>query len=118
MKLSEMNEIKISRENTIGFLHFSDIAALNKLFNGHYEVDKKSFYEVCDAAIELYKAKTLDNRSVSRIFNILRKENIYFKTESHRYEQGKIYEYDLEREAYVFSCHGTEKEFNKLNHYI
>lgn len=119
MKLTEMRESKECRKNLTGFLHFSDISKLNELFNNHYDVDKKSFFEICDKAIDLYQSKVLSNKTVSEIFEVLENKNRHFRIESHRIDNcGAIFEYDENQKAYLFLKRGTQREFNQLNHYL
>jgi len=59
MKYLQMKE---SRENLVGFLHITDINYLNSLFAGLYDVNHKSYYEICDKALELYKESTLQRK--------------------------------------------------------
>jgi len=114
MKLQDMKQIKESRKNITDFL--SDENEINNLLNKN--ITKKSFYEVCDIVIDAYKNKHITNRIASKIFDMLAESNRYFRIESHRFEYGKIFEYSKHYNAYIFLRRGTEKEFNKLNHYI
>jgi len=118
MKLKEMKEIKESRKNMIGFLHMSDENEINSLLNKWGNITKKPFWNACDIVIEAYKNKNISNRIASKIFDIFADSNRYFRTESHRFECGKIYEYSKSQNAYIFLKMGTKKEFNKLNHYM
>ena len=119
MKKLEMLEIKASRQNLVGFLYFADEARLNLLFDNNFNVSKKSFNEICDAALECYSDKRLKNEITSEIFVILRCSNKSFKTESHRLDNcGSIYEYDESAKSYVFLKKGGQREFNLLNHYL
>jgi hypothetical protein len=118
MTKNEMNDIRNTRQNLTGFLHFTDIAKLNELFNAHVTVNKQSFLEIADKALELYSAKLLSNKVVSEIFNILKEANKSFRTESHRHDCGSIFEYSPQHNAYIFSKKGTYREFKALNHYI
>lgn len=79
MKLTEMKNIRDSRVNLIAFLHYTDIAILNALFNG-FNVNKQSFNTICNQAILLYKSKILSNKTASAIFDVLKRENTRFKT--------------------------------------
>lgn len=113
-----MVEISKNRNNLVGFLHMSDIAKLDELFDNHFKVDKKSFSEICDAALNAYDSKSISNKSASNIFEILSTENTSLKIESHRFEDHKIYEYDVDTGSYMFLKRGPRFEFNKLNSYL
>ena len=115
MKASEMKSIRDGRENLVGFLHISDIIKINDLFDGQYDVNEASFFEICNAAITLYNNKGVSNKDVSAIFEILKLENTSFRIESHRYELGSIFEYSVNRKAYLFSHKGNYRDFNALN---
>ena len=112
--------IRNSRRNSIGFLHSSDENAIDGLLGKWYSIVKfrPSFYELCDKVMDLYKSKCIDNKTASRIFEIARESNSRFRTESHRFENGTIYYYDLNADAYLFLKKGTIREFNKINTYI
>jgi len=116
MTYLEMKSIKECRDNVVGFLHITDIKKLNTLFDGVYDVDRQSFDSICDKALELYNAKALSNKIVSRIFEIVSCENSSFRVESHRFESHSIFEYAYG--YYLFLKKGTRKEFMLLNHYL
>jgi len=119
MKLSEMKEAKICRNDLVGFLHHSDISKLNTLFDDVYKITSKdSFYDLCDQAINAYSNKQLSNKIVSEIFDVLTQQNKSYRIESHRYAAGSIFEYDADQRAYLFLKKGTRREFNSLNTYI
>jgi hypothetical protein len=118
MKISEMKEAVKNRENLTGFLHIYQIKLLNKLFDGYYNVSDKSYREIANKVVELYEAKKLSNKQASMIFTILMNENTNFKTESHRFKNGEIFEYSADNNCYIFLKKGSKKEFDKLNHYI
>ena len=119
MTLLEINLIKAVRENLAGFLHHSDIAALNELFANDYDVNHKSFNEICDKAIELRKSKALKLKAATTIFNILKSCNSKYRVESHRFEHyNKIFEFDAGCGRYIFLKKGSRSEFYRLNHYL
>jgi len=118
MNKQTMLYIKNSRENLIGFLYIVDIQKLNTLFNDFYKVDKKSWIEICDKCLSLYDNGAINNKSASKIFEILMQSNTSIRIESHRYESGSIFEYSTEKECYLFLKKGNNTEFNKLNHYL
>lgn len=118
MKLTQLKEMVKIRQNRIGFLHISDIQTLNELFNGFFDVDKKSFNDICNKAFELYADKAINNKTCTQIIELCCEENSSFRTESHRYEYGSIYEWDSERKIYVFLQNGTHQEFTRMNHFI
>ena len=70
MKLNQMKAIAETRENLIGFLHHSEITAINHCLV-NFDADKKSFYEICNTALKQYQDKAISNRNASRVFEIL-----------------------------------------------
>lgn len=65
MKLSEMKAISENRENLRYFLHHTDIAAINaNLVN--FDVDKKSFNEICEEVLTQYQDKKINNKQASK----------------------------------------------------
>ncbi len=119
MQKLEMMEVKASRHNLTGFLHFTDIAKLNILFNGMFNVSKESFDDICDKALELKASKLLSHKKVSDIFDILQEANKSFRAESHRIDAcHAIFEYNESDNNYYFMKKGTQREFNALVHYL
>lgn len=120
MKTSEMIEIKNSRINVTAFLHFTEIKLLDEQLDQWYSVSesKPSFHRLCDEIISLYRDKKISNKKASKIFEVLISIMIPLRKESHRFDNGKIYEYSAEHRAYLFLKKGSYKEFTKLNHYI
>ncbi len=116
MKKEHMHSIKESRKNLIGFLHFTDQVKLIDLLGSDYS--KLSFHDFCDKVIELQQDKKINNKAASEAFEMLAEANTSFRTESHRFESGKIFEYNENAKGHVFLKIGTKKEFNSLNHYI
>ncbi len=114
MKLIEMKNIAETRENLIGFLHFSEIQAINKNLNT--DVDKMDFDSICDIAIKQYQDKAITNRKASQVFEILANANKQFKTERYRYNSAthEIYEYSQVNEAYIFIKKGNQSELKNL----
>ncbi len=115
MRLIDMKNIAETRENLIGFLHHSEIAAINQnLVN--FDADKKSFDDICNTALEQYKNKTINNRQASRVFEILASANKQFKTERYRYNSAthEIYEYSKAHDAYIFIQKGGQRELYAL----
>lgn len=110
MLVQQMTEIKNSRENLIGFLHFSDISKINELLNEN--VDKLSFDQVCDLVIEKYQSKQIKNKFASEIFEILITENKALKTNKYRFDNGKLFVFSETNNAYLFDKRITKKEFN------
>ena len=118
MNRTEMNEIKMSRENRIGFLHHSDITKIDELSDNLISCAGMSHNELCDAVIELYDSKQIKNKAASAIFEIIKTENTSYRTESHRMMNGQIFEYNEHHGAYVFMKKGSRREFNIMNHYL
>lgn len=115
MKLSEMKAIAENRENLRYFLHHTDIAAINaNLVN--FDVDKKSFNQICEEVLTQYQDKKINNKQASVIFEILAKENKCFKIERYRFNNAtkELYSYSLELQAYVFLKHSNKKELKAL----
>ena len=113
-----LNEQITCRKNIIGFLHHEDIAKLNKLFNGFYDVNGKAFKDICQKAFELYASKALTSEECLIILKTCIANNTSFRQESHRYSYGDIYEYDTQTKSYIFICRGNKRYFNSLNHYL
>lgn len=115
MKLIEMKNIAENRENTIGFLHHSEIAIINQNLVD-FDADKKSFDEICNTALKQYQDKEITNRKASLVFEILSNANKQFKNERYRYNSAthEIYEYSQTNEAYVFIKKGGQRELNAL----
>lgn len=109
-----MKNIAETRENLIGFLHFSEIQAINKNLNT--DVDKMDFDSICDIAIKQYQDKAITNRKASQVFEILANANKQFKTERYRYNSAthEIYEYSQVNEAYIFIKKGNQSELKNL----
>lgn len=119
MQKSDMLKIRNNRQDLVGFLYMNSICTLNKLFCGYYRVSNQSFTEICDKTLSLYSSKTLSNKVVSRIFEILADLNTSFKIESHRRNEfGEIFEYNETSNSYVFLKTGTHSQFKRLNHYL
>lgn len=118
MKIQDMESIIEHRQNAVGFLHISNITAINNIFGSLYDCNHKSFNEIAEKTLELYKLKALTNKQASKIIEIIARENRLIRTESHRYEHGKIFRFDESENCYRFSHIGTYREFVKLNHYI
>lgn len=114
MKLIEMKNIAETRENLIGFLHFSEIQAINENLNTN--VDKMDFDSICSIAIKQYQDKAITNRKASLVFDILANANKQFKTERYRYNSAthEIYEYSQANEAYIFIKKGNQSELKNL----
>lgn len=110
MLVQQMTEIKKSRENLEGFLHFSDTLKINELLTDN--VDKLSFNQICDLVIEKYQSNKIKNKVASEIFEILMTENKALKTNKYRFEDGKLFEFSESHNAYLFDRRITKKEFN------
>lgn len=114
MKLSEMKAIAENRNNVIAFLHHTDIATINANLID-FNADKKFFNEICQATLEQYHAKKINNKQASTVFEILA-ENKNIKTERYRFNNAtkELYEYSLELQSYVFLKHSNQKELKAL----
>jgi hypothetical protein len=118
MNINEMKAMVNCRISVIGFLHFNDKVELNELFGKWAKIETQSFKEIAEKAFELYASGLITNKTCSKIITLICENNARFRTESHRYDNGSIFEYSNEQRAYVFIQKGTRKDFNKLVHYI
>lgn len=103
MKLSEMLEIQDNRQNSLGFLHFSEQIVLQNLLNVEH-IDKHCFVDCCNIVLSMYKDKVISNKIASKCFEILSQANINFKTERYRYDSAykTLYKYSKEHDSYLF----------------
>ena len=121
MKIQQMQAIKDTRENLIGFLHFTDINKINELIS--LDVNKMRFYDICDNVMQLYKNKQINNKVARTVFEILMNENTRFKIKTYRHDNmyDKLFQYSHYHKAYLFEKRMTTKEFRTsglANEYI
>lgn len=114
MKKIEMIEISQNRQNLVGFLHITEVQAINAKLADGVDVDKKSFDEICSIVLEQYQAKQISNKQASEVFEILANANRDFKIEKFRCVGNEIYQYSPEHQAYLFYSVGGQRQFNKL----
>lgn len=114
MKKSEMLEISQNRQNLVGFLHITEIKAINAKLADGVDVNHMNFDEICDITLNQYQDKKISNKQASAIFEILAKANKSFKIEKFRVLGNEIYQYSPENQAYLFYSVGGQKQFNKL----
>lgn len=116
MKKIEMIEISQNRQNLVGFLHITEVQAINAKLADGVDVDKKSFDEICSIVLEQYQAKQISNKQASEVFEILAKANKSFKIEKFRCSHGynEIYKYSPDHQAYLFYQNGGQKQLDKL----
>lgn len=116
MKITEMNYIRDSRENIVGFLNVVDIVKIEKLTNNRVG---SNYYDSCNLIINAYESGSITNAAASKSLAILRDNNPNLRKESHRIgADHSIYEYCPNADAYVFLKKGTLREFNQLNRYL
>lgn len=118
MKIQDMKYMAESRRDVVGFLRTSNINEINKLFDGHYDCDGKSYREIADKALALYERRAIKNKAASKIIEIISENNPRFRTESHRYQDHNIFEWVDEQGCYLFLKKGTRREFDYMNHYV
>lgn len=114
MKKIEMLEISQNRQNLVGFLHITEVQAINAKLADGVDVDKKSFEQICSIVIDQYENKKISNKQASEIFEILANANRDFKTEQYRLSGNQIYKYSPAHSAYLFYCNGGQRQFNNL----
>lgn len=114
MKKSEMLEISQNRQNLVGFLHITEIKAINAKLADGVDVNHMNFDEICDITLNQYQDKKISNKQASAIFEILAKANKSFKIEKFRCVGNEIYQYSPQHSAYLFYSVGGQRKFNKL----
>lgn len=116
MKIQILRDMINCRSNAIGFLHITDIKQIEEIAG--IECKSKSFRCIAAEAFTMYDLKKISNKRLTKVVEILCENNSQFLTESHRYENGKIFKWCDVNKAYIFMKLGSKKEFNRLNSYI
>lgn len=107
LTMKQLLECVESRHNAVAFLHFSDIILLNEMLG--VDVNKKSFNEV----VALIKESAVNTKVKRKALALVLKENGLIRTERFRFENGKVFEYSEDQNAYLFIGIMSRIEFNK-----
>ena len=118
MKITDLKELANCRKDTTDFLPAEKLDAISRIFAGRMVPEGKTFRQITDMAFELYAAKEITNYQCTAVVATCCAENSNFRTKSHRYENGKIYEYDSRSGAYIFKQTGSRQRFTQLKHYL
>lgn len=84
MNRTDMIYIKESRENTIGFLHYSEQVEIQNIMSDGFTTNKKGYWALCDDVLSAYDEKWISNKKASKVFEILMSANDCVRLESHR----------------------------------
>lgn len=117
MKIQQMQEIRNSRHNLVGFLDAADHVKIRELTCLDTNVP---FWVLADAVINEYEAGRITNKAASEVFEILKRENTSIRTEKYRFETGSLFAFDSDANAYIYDRKISKTDFRKFysNQYV